>query len=94
MYLGLLLIVLAVLFVFVGIFSGGVFTIVLVPLAVIAVLGALATLGAARAMGIEGTHIRPPGRQPRGRAPRGAGPEPGETPATPDDYVEARRRSQ
>jgi hypothetical protein len=94
MYLGLVLVVLAVLFVIVGIFSGGVFTIVLVPLAVIAVVAGVAALVSARAAGITSTLTKQPDRQPTGLAPRGAGPPAGEVPATPDDYVEARQRSQ
>ena len=94
MYLGILLIVIAVFAVIAGIFSGGVFTIILVPVAVIAVVGALVALGAARALGIEGTLMRPTDRQPQGRVPRGSEPPTGEVPATPDDYAEARRRSQ
>jgi predicted benzoate:H+ symporter BenE len=94
MYLALALIVLAVLFVVVGIFSGGVFTIVLVPLAVIAVITGMAALMSARAAGITSTLTKQPERQPPGLAPRGEGPAAGEVPATPDDYVEARQRNQ
>lgn len=94
MYLGLVLVGLALLFVFVGIFSGGVFTIVLVPLAVIAVVSAVVTLMSARAAGLRGAVAGRTARQPTGRAPRGEGPPAGETPATPDDYLEARQRSQ
>lgn len=94
MYLGLVLIVLAVLFVVAGIFSGGVFTIVLVPLAVIAVVSGVVALLSARAAGITSTLTKQPGPQPAGRTPRGTGPPPGEVPVTPDEYVEARQRSQ
>lgn len=94
MYLALFLVILAVLFVIAGIFSGGVFTIVLVPLAVIAVVAGVATLMSARAAGITSTLTKQPERQPTGRVPRGSGPPAGEVPATPDDYVEARQRSQ
>ena len=94
MYLGLFLVVLAVLFVLLGIFSGGVFTIVLVPLAVIAVVAGVAALMSARAAGISSTLTKQPERQSTGRVPRGEGPPAGEVPATPDDYVEARQRSQ
>lgn len=94
MYIGLFLIVLAVLFAIVGVFSGGVFTIVLVPVAVIALVTAVVALMSARAAGIAGTLSKQPERQPPGRVPRGSGPPPGEVPVTPDDYVEARQRSQ
>jgi len=94
MYIGLALVVLAVIFVIAGIFSGGVFTIVLVPLAVIALVGAAAAGLSARAAGISSTLVKQPERQPTGRATRGAGPPPGEVPATPDEFVEARQRNQ
>ena len=94
MYLGLVLIVLAVLFVFAGIFSGGVFTIVLVPLAVIAVISGVVAVMSARAAGITSTLTKQPDRQPAGRTPRGEGPAAGEVPVTPDEYVEARQRHQ
>jgi hypothetical protein len=94
MYAGLFLIVLAILFAILGVFSGGVFTIVLVPLAVIAVVTAVVALVSARAAGITSTLTKQPERQATGLAPRGSGPPPGEVPATPDDYVEARQRSQ
>lgn len=93
MYLGLMLIVLAILFAIVGVFAGGVFTIVLVPLAVIGVVSAVTALVTARAAGVTSTLTKQP-EQPSGRVPPGSGPPPGEEPATPDDYVEARQRSQ
>lgn len=94
MYLGLVLVVLAILFVIVGVFSGGVFTIVLVPCAAIAVVTGVVALMSARAAGVDSTLTKHPERQPGGRVPRGSGPAPGEVPVTPDDYVEARQRSQ
>lgn len=94
MYLGLVLIVLAILFAIVGIFAGGVFTIVLVPLAVIGAVSAAAALASARAAGITGTLTEPPQQPPAGRMPRGEDPPVGEVPVTPDEYVEARQRSQ
>lgn len=94
MYLALVLVVLAILFVVVGIFSGGAFTIVLVPLAAIAVVAGVVALVSARAAGVESTLLKRPGRQPGGRIRRGSGPAPGEVPVTPDEYVEARQRSQ
>ena len=94
MYAGLFLIVLAILFAIVGVFSGGVFTIVLVPLAVIAVVSAVAALVSARAAGIEQTLTQPPKPLETGRTPRGTGPPAGEVPVTPDEYTEARQRSQ
>lgn len=94
MYLALGLVIVAILFAIVGIFAGGAFTIVLVPLAVIAVVGGAAALLSARAAGITQTLTRPPEPQPTGRIPRGRGPVSGEVPVTPDEYVEARQRSQ
>jgi len=94
MYLGLFLVILAVLFVIVGVFSGGVFTIVLVPLAVIAVVTGVVALLSARAAGITSTLFKQPDRQSTGLAPRGEGPPAGEAPATPDEFVEARQKSQ
>lgn len=94
MYLGVVLIGLAVLFALAGIFSGGVFTIVLVPLAVIAVVSAVVTLLSARAAGITPTLTQPPGPMPKGRVKADSEPPPGEVPVTPDEYVEARQKSQ
>ena len=94
MYLGLVLIGLALILGFAGIFSGGVFTIVLVPLAVIAVVSAAVTLLSARAAGITPTLTKQPGPLPKGRVQPGSEPPPGEVPATPDDYVEALQKSQ
>lgn len=93
MYLGLLLIVIAVFCVIAGVLSGGVFTIVLVPLAVIAVVSAVVMLMSARAAGVSATLARTE-PQPPGPAPRGEGTPAGEVPVTPDEYVEARQRSQ
>ena len=94
MWLGLFLIVLAVIFVIVGIFSGGALTIILVPLAAIAVVTAVVALLSARAAGITSTLTKQPERQSPERVPHGPGPPAGEVPATPDEYVEARQRSQ
>jgi len=94
MYLGLVLIVLAVLCLIAGIFSGGAFTIVLVPLAVIAVVAAGVALASARAAGITSTPLQPPVRRFTRRGRRGAGPPAGEVPVTPDEYVDARQRNQ
>ena len=94
MYLGLFLIVLVILFAFVGIFAGGVFTIVLVPLAVIAAVSAVSALMAARAAGITPTLTKQPEQPPSGRVPPDSGPPEGEAPATPDEYIEARQESQ
>ncbi|HET9094575.1 MAG TPA: hypothetical protein VFN36_05760 [Solirubrobacteraceae bacterium] len=93
MWLGLGLVVLAVLFVIVGIFSGGVFTIVLVPLAVIGVLAGVVTLMSARAAGIRQTLTEPPHTPPAGPAPRGTAPA-GDVSVTPEQYTDARQRSQ
>lgn len=94
MYLGPVLIVLAVICLIVGIASGGAFTIVLVPLAVIAVVGAVVALVTARAAGIEPTLTEQPKHQETGRSPRGTGAPAGEVPATPDEFIEARQKSQ
>jgi hypothetical protein len=94
MWLGLVLVVLAVLFVIAGIFSGGVFTIVLVPLAVIAVVTAVVTLMSARAAGIRQTLTEPPQPQAAEPVARGEGAPPGEVPVTPEEFVEARQRNQ
>ena len=94
MYIGLFLVVLAILFAAVGVLSGGTFTLVLVPLAGIAVVTAVVAVVTARAAGVSSTLTEQPKPQPTGRITRGSGPPPGEVPATPDDYVEARQRSQ
>lgn len=96
MYLGLFLIVLAVLCLVGGIFSGGIFTIVLVPLAVIAAVTAAVALLSARAAGMTETLTRTkPLRWGSASAAAGSPPSPGgEVPATPDEFVEARQKSQ
>lgn len=94
MYLGLFLIILALLCGFAGIFSGGVFTIVLVPLAAIAVVSAVVALLSARAAGITPTLTRQPGPVPRGRVKPGSEPPPGEEKVSPDEYVEALQKRQ
>jgi len=94
MYLALFLIVIAVFCVIAGIFSGGIFTIILVPIAAVAIIAAVVTGISARAAGLEGTLMRQPDMQPKGRMPEGAGPAPGEEPVTPDEYVEARQKYQ
>ncbi len=94
MYLGLVLIVLAILFVIVGIVSGGFITVVLLVLAVIAGVAAVVMLWTARAAGITSTLTKQPERQSPRRVEPGAGAPAGEVPATPDEYVEARQKSQ
>jgi hypothetical protein len=94
MYLGLVLIVLAVLFAVVGLASGGAFTIVLVVLAAIAAVGAGVALLTARAAGITSTLAEPPHLPERGPGSSEAQPPPGEVPVTPDEYVEARQKTQ
>ena len=93
MYLGLLLILAAIVCVVLGIVSGGAFTIVLVAVAVIAAVGAVVALASARAAGISGTLTRQPQMPQKGRISP-TGPPRGETPATPDEYIEARQKSQ
>jgi len=92
MYLGIVLVVLAILAAIGGIFGGGVFTIVLVPLAVIGAVGAVAAIVTARAAGITGTLSEPPHQPAAG--PDSGEQTPGEKSATPDEYVEALQRSQ
>ncbi len=94
MYLGLVLVVLGVLFAIVGIFSGGAFTFVLLPLAVFAAIAAAVALWGARAAGVDGTLSRQPGPPAGGQVRGDAEPPPGEAPATPEDYVRARQHSQ
>lgn len=94
MYLGLVLIVLAVLFAIAGIFSGGAFTIVLVPLAIVAVVAAVAALVSARAAGIAGALGQRPEVPAKGPPRGGSASDDADSPVTPDEYVEARQRSQ
>lgn len=94
MYLGLVLIVLTVLFAVAGIASGGAFTIVLVVLAAIAAVGAGVALLTARAAGITSTLAEQPQPPAPGPVDSEAQPPPGEVPVTPDEYVEARQRTQ
>lgn len=94
MYLGLLLIAIVVFAAIATVFSGGIFTIILVPVAVLGALGAVTALIAERAAGIEGTQMPDAGKQPPGRIRRRGEPLHGDVPATPDDYVRALQRSQ
>jgi hypothetical protein len=94
MYLGLVLIILAVLFAVIGIASGGVFTLVLVPLAVIGAVTAVVALMSARAAGLSQTLTKTPDLRPAEPVPAEEQPPPGETAVTPDEYVEARQRTQ
>ncbi|HEX3802022.1 MAG TPA: hypothetical protein VHV75_04200 [Solirubrobacteraceae bacterium] len=93
MYLTLMLVLIAVFCVFAGIFSGGIFTIILVPVAAIAVVSAVAYLLMARAAGLEAARTPNPTKQPTGEE-KPAPNAPGEVPATPEDYVDALRRAQ
>ena len=93
MYLGIVLIIAAVVCVVLGIVSGGAFTIVLVPLAVIAAVAAVVAIVGARAAGVEQTLFQQPEIPAKGRVARDAA-TPGEVPATPDEYVEARQKRQ
>lgn len=94
MYLALVLIVLAVLFALWGIISGGVFTAILIPLAAVAIVAAAVTVVSARAAGIRGTLFRPPPRQSSRPVAPGAGAPPGEEQATPEEFTQARQRTQ
>lgn len=94
MWLGLIALILVVAAILLSIVSGGIFTIVLVPLAVIAVISAVvsATMGASAANA-------PSDGNPRARREPGVDSlphsRPAETanhqPATPEDLVDARR---
>jgi uncharacterized protein (DUF58 family) len=94
MYLGLVLIVLAVVFLIAGIASGGAFTVVFVLLAAITVVGAAVTLLSARAVGITPALAQQPEAPAGGLLRRVAEPPPGEVPVTPEEYLEARQKSQ
>jgi hypothetical protein len=88
MYLGLMLIIVAVVAVIAGIASGGIFTIVLVPLAVIAVISAAAFGGFRHALG----WVRTAEDEDRLAADLAA--PHGEVAATPEEYVDALREAQ
>jgi hypothetical protein len=88
MYLGLMLIIFAVVAVIAGVASGGIFTIVLIPLAVIAVVSAAAFGGFRHTLG----WVRTADEQDR-QAANLAAPH-GEMPVTPDEYVDALREAQ
>jgi hypothetical protein len=92
MYLLLFIVFIAILVIVGGIFSGGIFTIILVPLAVIAVVSAVAYTGLGRAAGLD---EKPP--TPEKKPIRRKGVEPGtngDVPVTPDEYVDALQKNQ
>lgn len=87
MYLVLMLVAVAIFCVIAGILSGGVFTLILIPIAVIAAAAAAGFFGAGRMTRQPGTGS---GAVIRRRTPARRG----EAPATPDDLVAARQRNQ
>lgn len=92
MYLVLFVVLIAVLVVIGGIFSGGIFTIILIPLALIAAVSAVAYMGVARAARADETR-----RRPKKNSIRRKGVEPGtddDVPVTPDEYVDALQKNQ
>lgn len=95
MWLGPVLIFIFVITLLAGIFAGGAFTIVLVPIAFIAFVTAAVTGAVARRAGNRET--RAPG-EPRPTPPRMDDPsldrDPGEQPGTPEDLLRARQRQQ
>jgi hypothetical protein len=92
MYLILFIFFIAVAVIIGGIFSGGVFTIILVPLAVIGVIAAVAYSAYAHAAGIDGTDGAPADNP---NSPRDVGSvPPNERHMTPDEYTDALRRNQ
>jgi hypothetical protein len=93
MYLVLFVAFIAILVIIGGIFSGGIFTIILVPLAVIAVVSAIGYAGLGHAAGVDKPNKRGPDRKPIRRK----GVEPGtngDVPVTPDEYVDALQKNQ
>ncbi len=92
MWLYIIALVLAVLAVIGGIASGGIFLIILLPLAAVALIVAVLVsvlLRPRRSDKTTASHAESPGPFPSGQ-----GPAPVQTPATPDQFVDARRRAQ
>jgi hypothetical protein len=93
MYLVFFVVFIAIIVIAGGIFSGGIFTIILVPLAIIAVVSAIAYTAIGRAAGADETEKRRPEKRPIRRK----GVEPGangDVPVTPDEYVDALQKNQ
>ena len=94
MWMGMALLVIIAFTLIAGVLAGGIFTIVLVPIALIAALSAIVVLGMARAAGAEGATVT---NQPSRMIRRTEGPELdedryGEVPVTPEQYLRARQR--
>jgi hypothetical protein len=95
MWLGLFLIVLAVIAAFLSIVSAGAFTIVLAVVAVFAAGSALFVYVMARAAGMkEATRADAGATDTVSRSGGGAETGPGRVPATPEELVDARRAAQ
>ena len=95
MWLGLFLIVIAVLAALATVVTGGAFTIVLVVVAVFAAITALFLFGAARAAGLkEATRMDAGAGEVISREGGAAETGPGRIPATPQELVDARRAAQ
>jgi hypothetical protein len=83
MWLGAFLVLIAIAAVIVAFLAGGVFTIVFIPIAALAVLGAWFVAWIAHRTGADRS-TQPPDPDPR----------PGHSQATPDDLVRARQQRQ
>jgi hypothetical protein len=93
LYIAIPLVVLAII---ASIAGGGIFTIVLVPLAIIAVVAAFWSSASARAGGARGANRRAPqGTGPEGSAlPNSFATDSGRAPTTPEALADARREQQ
>jgi hypothetical protein len=91
-YIAVLLVIAAI----ASIFAGGIFTIIFIPLAIIAMIGAVFSLLGARVAGAKGTRERAPrGTGPGGSAlPRTRRHSPSDVSTTPDGLVKARQDAQ
>jgi hypothetical protein len=95
MWIGLVVIVIAAVGLVGGVFAGGIFTIVLIPLAVIAAIWALISLGAARGLGLDAAlKSNDPSRNPGRPEDLPSDPRPGHVATTPEGYLKARQQSQ
>lgn len=95
MWLGSVLILIAVLTLVGGVFAGGIFTIVLVPVALIGAAWALVSLAAARGIGLGAAlESNDPKRNPGRPEDLPEDPRPGHVATTPEGYLRARQQSQ
>lgn len=91
-YPAIFLVIIAIIGAIVG---GGIFTIVLIPVAVIAVIAAVATSMAGRAAGVDQSRQQSQSPDTGGNAlPRRRPADTGRTPTTPDALTDARQRAQ